>query len=91
MVQKCQLFLEKLNYKASDTEALTQLSASCKGKEKLLSQVVSKGVGLGLNSPFSTYLLTRLLGCHCAGDRWSDRESKLLPLNSGLETRNQMP
>lgn len=37
MVQKCQSCLEMLGRKAPDTEALTQLSASRKGKEKLLS------------------------------------------------------
>ncbi|NXN73099.1 VMA5A protein, partial [Himantopus himantopus] len=46
MVQKCQFFLEKLDCKAPDTEALTQLSASCKGKEKLRSWAVSKVVAL---------------------------------------------
>ncbi|NXW59028.1 VMA5A protein, partial [Eurystomus gularis] len=30
MVQKCQFFLEMLSHKAPDTEALTQISASCK-------------------------------------------------------------
>ncbi|XP_072742234.1 LOW QUALITY PROTEIN: von Willebrand factor A domain-containing protein 5A-like [Ciconia boyciana] len=33
MVQKCQFCLETLGRKASDTEALTQLSASCKERE----------------------------------------------------------
>lgn len=35
MVQKCQSCLETLDRKARDTEALTQFSASCKGREKL--------------------------------------------------------
>ncbi|NWQ87262.1 VMA5A protein, partial [Burhinus bistriatus] len=46
MVQKCQSFLETLGRKAPDTEALTQLSAPCKGKEKLLSKAFSKLVAL---------------------------------------------
>ncbi|XP_074018656.1 von Willebrand factor A domain-containing protein 5A-like [Numenius arquata] len=33
MVQKCQFFLETLGCKASDTEALTHLSASCKDQK----------------------------------------------------------
>ncbi|XP_074023642.1 von Willebrand factor A domain-containing protein 5A-like [Numenius arquata] len=33
MVQKCQFFLETLGWKASDTEALTHLSASCKDQK----------------------------------------------------------
>ncbi|NXV39392.1 VMA5A protein, partial [Rissa tridactyla] len=46
MVQKCQFLLEILDRKTRDTEALTQLSATCKGKEKLLSQAFSKLVAL---------------------------------------------
>ncbi|NXX12930.1 VMA5A protein, partial [Podargus strigoides] len=46
MVQKYQLCLETLGHKAPDTEALTQLSASCKGKEKLLSWAFSNLVAL---------------------------------------------
>ncbi|KAM6387854.1 LOW QUALITY PROTEIN: von Willebrand factor A domain-containing protein 5A-like [Pluvialis apricaria] len=38
MVQKCQFFLEKLDCKATDTEALTQLSASCKDGEPPLEE-----------------------------------------------------
>ncbi|XP_009887798.1 PREDICTED: von Willebrand factor A domain-containing protein 5A-like [Charadrius vociferus] len=38
MVQKCQLFLEKFDCKTPDTEALTQLSASCKDGEHPLEE-----------------------------------------------------
>ncbi|NWU72300.1 VMA5A protein, partial [Pterocles burchelli] len=47
MVQKCQFCLETLGHKDPDTEPLTQLSASCKGKEKL-SWAFPKCVGLGV-------------------------------------------
>ncbi|NWX08165.1 VMA5A protein, partial [Caloenas nicobarica] len=42
MVQKCQLCLETLDRKAPDTEALTQFSASCKGRDKFVSWAFSK-------------------------------------------------
>ncbi|NXW38322.1 VMA5A protein, partial [Phaetusa simplex] len=46
MVQKCQFLLEILDRKTPDTEAFTQLSATCKGKEKLLSLTFLKLVAL---------------------------------------------
>ncbi|NXG57908.1 VMA5A protein, partial [Hemiprocne comata] len=46
MLQKYQFCLETLVGKAPDTEALTQLSASCRGKEKLFSCAFSKLVAL---------------------------------------------
>ncbi|NWH77207.1 VMA5A protein, partial [Piaya cayana] len=46
MVQTCQLCLETLSRKGPDPGALTQLSASCKGKEKLPSWAFFKLVAL---------------------------------------------
>ncbi|NWX11446.1 VMA5A protein, partial [Aegotheles bennettii] len=46
MIQKYQFCLETLGHKAPDTEALTQLSESCRGKEKLLSWAFSNLVAL---------------------------------------------
>lgn len=90
IVQKCQFCLGTLDRKAPDTEALTQFSASSKGREKLVSWAFSKCFGLGSNSPFRIYLLTRPPDFHCAGVGQSERQRKLLYLNPGLEAKNQM-
>ncbi|NWS78466.1 VMA5A protein, partial [Crotophaga sulcirostris] len=46
MVQTCQFCLETLGHKGPDPGTLTQLSASCKGKENLLSWAFLKLVAL---------------------------------------------